>query len=265
MAMVDSFGRIRSELSTFDPVDEDSVRSAAMAAALAEFDARADAAVALPAAAAVDLPLPSRRHRGYRVLTGVAAAVVIAVVGIAALNSTKGNDENSSAGVAPAATATPPQLKIASDTAASAAPTAANNAAGAGVGRRGGSGRRNLDREHHHDNLPEINGEAGAAGVREQLPDRHRRAHRRCDSNHSRAEPVAQRADQPGMGSGVTFRELARRDAVGQRFLDPAFLCPVELDGHRARLRFTIGPAPQLFIQSPTPGADFASWAVTPE
>jgi hypothetical protein len=125
MAMVDSFARIRTELNAFRPAD-DAVRSAAFAAALAEFDARPEDG-GEAAAAAVVTPLASRRDRGYRVLMGVAAAVVVAVVGIAALRSSTGHDENSStAAVAPQETAEPPQLKIA-DTAAADA----NSAAGA--------------------------------------------------------------------------------------------------------------------------------------
>jgi hypothetical protein len=108
MAMVDSFTRVRTELNTPQPVD-DAARSAAVAAALAEFDSRHDTT----SGGAVVTPLQSRRPRGYRVLTGVAAAVVIAVVGIAALKASNGNNENdSSAAVAPTDTAEPPQLRL---------------------------------------------------------------------------------------------------------------------------------------------------------
>ena len=130
MAMVDSFGRIRAELRSAEPVD-DVVRSAALTAALAEFDARHEIAVPA-AAAAVVTSLQSRRHRTYRVLMGVAAALVIAVVGVAALNSSKGNDANSTALVAPDETAGQPQPKLAADTAA-ADTNAAAGAAPAGT------------------------------------------------------------------------------------------------------------------------------------
>jgi hypothetical protein len=125
MAMVDSFARIRAELRSTEPLD-DAVRSAALTAALAEFDARQEIAVPA-AAAAVVTPLASRRQRGYRVLMGVAAAVVIAVVGIAALNS-KDNDRNSTALVASDQTAEAPQPKLAADTAAADAHAAAGAA-----------------------------------------------------------------------------------------------------------------------------------------
>jgi negative regulator of sigma E activity len=149
MAMVDSFARIRGELRNVDPVD-DAVRSAAMAAALAEFDARHEE-VAVPAvAAAVVTPLPSRRDRGYRVLMGVAAAVVVAVVGIAALNTSKGNDANSTALVASDQTAEPPQLKIAADTAAADA----NSAAGAAPTGTAAPGAQSI--ESAVSSLPEI-------------------------------------------------------------------------------------------------------------
>src|SRR4051794_37387083 len=91
MAMVESFGRVRAELNTSEPVD-DATRSAAVAAALAEFDTPRNV-VDHPAAATVPTsgqatvsPLHSRRARGYRVLAGVAAASVVAIVGIAAIN-----------------------------------------------------------------------------------------------------------------------------------------------------------------------------------
>src|SRR3954471_11589465 len=69
MAMVDSFARVRAELNTSEPVD-DAGRSAAVAAALAEFDARRNvidpAANTVPTSdQAVVTPLHSRRARGY--------------------------------------------------------------------------------------------------------------------------------------------------------------------------------------------------------
>src|SRR3954469_21627487 len=99
MAMVESFARVRAELSTSQPVD-DAGRSAAVAAALAAFEARRNviddpAAATVPTSGqAVVTPLHSRRARGYRVLAGVAAAAVVAIVGIAAINANNGNDDN---------------------------------------------------------------------------------------------------------------------------------------------------------------------------
>src|SRR4029079_14254909 len=87
---------------------DDWVVWAVWAPALAEFDVRHETADPA-AAAAVVTSLQSRRHRTYRVLTGVAAAIVIAVVGVAALNSSKRNDANSTALVAPDQTAEQPQ------------------------------------------------------------------------------------------------------------------------------------------------------------
>jgi len=143
MAMVDSFARIRTELNTAQPVD-DAARSAAVAAALAEFDLRHDTT----SGGAVVTPLQSRRPRGYRVLTGVAAAVVIAVVGIAALKASSGNNENdSSAAVAPAETAEPPQLKVA----------AADNAAGGTAAPSGTVAAGSASIESAVTSLPEIN------------------------------------------------------------------------------------------------------------
>lgn len=150
LALVDSFARIRAELSDVLPAD-DAARAAAIAAALGEFDARHDAGPPAAAAAAVVTPLPSRRDRGYRVLMGVAAAVVIAVVGIAAINSSKGNDNNSSAAVAPEQTVEPPQLKIAADTAAADA----GNAAGAAPAGTAAPGAASI--ESAVTALPEIN------------------------------------------------------------------------------------------------------------
>ena len=147
MAMVDSFARIRAELRSTEPLD-DAVRSAALTAALAEFDARQEIAVPA-AAAAVVTPLASRRQRGYRVLMGVAAAVVIAVVGIAALNS-KGNDRDSTALVASDQTAEAPTPKLAVDTAAADA----NAAAGAAPAGTAAPGSQSI--ESAATSLPEL-------------------------------------------------------------------------------------------------------------
>ncbi|HZX56056.1 MAG TPA: hypothetical protein VFE86_15320 [Ilumatobacteraceae bacterium] len=128
MAVVESFARVRAALNTAQPVDDDT-RSAAVTAALAEFDTRR-----ATSADAVVTPLRSRHARRVRVLSGVAAAAVVAIVGIAAINSSNDHDDNSfSASVgSQQAAATTPQLKIAVDTAsAGASGTAAPGAASA--------------------------------------------------------------------------------------------------------------------------------------
>ncbi len=112
MAMVDTFAQVRAQLSRVVPV-VDSTRTAAMAAALSEFDAiHAAATSPTPVAPAIVTSLLShRRMRAYRLLTGVAAAAVIAVVGIAALNSSGRDSRFSSvADKAPAATAAAARL-----------------------------------------------------------------------------------------------------------------------------------------------------------
>jgi negative regulator of sigma E activity len=128
MAMADSFVRIRAALADVAPVADD-LRSAALTAALAEFDARDSAMPVAAGAVAAVTPLKARRVRTYRLLTGVAAALVVGVVAVAALNST-GDDTQSFSAIeasVPAATAESaeqPSLKVA-DT-----ETAADTAAG---------------------------------------------------------------------------------------------------------------------------------------
>jgi|1185.fasta_scaffold11291_3 hypothetical protein len=137
MAMVESFGRVRAELNSYEPVD-DASRSAAVAAALAEFDTRRNV-IDDPAAATVPTSgqatvtaLHSRRARGHRVLAGVAAAAVVAIVGIAAINASKDNGDNTfSAAGSSEQTAEVPQIKIAADPAAADASGTAAPPAGA--------------------------------------------------------------------------------------------------------------------------------------
>ena len=120
MSMVDSFSRVRALLSKSDGVDA-GARSTAIAAALAEFDARDVPSVASPPiAAATIMSLQSRRMRAYRVVTRVAAVLVVGlVVAVAALNASRGNDAKSSSASdntvsAAADSATElPQLKVA--------------------------------------------------------------------------------------------------------------------------------------------------------
>jgi hypothetical protein len=135
MALVDSFTRLRTELGDVKPV-VDSTRTAAMAAALAEFDAlHAADDVAPVAAVAAVTSLNSRRMRAYRVLTGVAAAAVVGVIAVAALNSNASDRDTASSAseVSTAPTEGLPNIKIAAD-AAGAAPAdtaaAADSAAG---------------------------------------------------------------------------------------------------------------------------------------
>lgn len=127
MSMVDSFSRVRAVLSETEAVEADS-RTSAIAAALAEFDARhAPSLARQPVPAATIMSLQSRRMRAYRVVTGIAAALVIGVVAVAALNTSRGNDSKSSSaseGTTAAAAASDaglPQLKATANTAASSA------------------------------------------------------------------------------------------------------------------------------------------------
>ncbi len=133
MALVDSYTRVRAVLAHVEPV-ADSTRTAAMAAALAEFDARQAAPDLAPAAAAANVTLlSSRRMRAYRVLTGVAAAAIVGVVAVAALNSANSDVDNGSSAIeASAGTEALPDLKVAAPAAAAPADTAiaADSAAG---------------------------------------------------------------------------------------------------------------------------------------
>ncbi len=140
MATVESFARVRSALGEIEPVDG-IAKDDALAAALAEFDALHVAANAAAPEATVT-SLQSRR-RAYRALTSVAAAVAILVIGVAAINGTRGGDNKSSSAVerssAPAGTTAPaaadaPSLKVTADTGAAAgtaAPSAAESVASA--------------------------------------------------------------------------------------------------------------------------------------
>lgn len=117
MAAVNSFTRVRAALSDTDPVVV-STRNAAISAALAEFDAlRATSVATQPASGATVTLLQSRRMRTYRVVAGVAAALVIGVVAVSAISSSGGsnNDLASSATGASSADAVP-TLKATADT-----------------------------------------------------------------------------------------------------------------------------------------------------
>ncbi len=133
MALVDSFAQISTALGEIGPVDG-STRTAAMAAALAEFDAIHGAPAATPAgapASASVTSLQSRRLRRYRLITGAAAAAVAVVVGVAALNASRDADESlSSATEIPAAADAAAELPTekSTDTAAVEQTTAAAGA-----------------------------------------------------------------------------------------------------------------------------------------
>jgi hypothetical protein len=130
MAVVESFTRLRQALGEPGPVADD-VRAAALSAALAQFDVRQTIGVT----AAKVTRLHPRWQRANRVLGGVAAAAVIALIGIALVNN-KGTDMKSSASATLAAAddATPPQIEMATGSAAPAGgATGATTAAAATV------------------------------------------------------------------------------------------------------------------------------------
>jgi hypothetical protein len=128
MAIVEPFAQVRAMLGDVGP-GVASTKTAAIAAALAEFDVLHAAAPA--ATIATVTSLQSRRLRAYRVMTGVAAAAIIGVVAIAAIGSTSGGDSTASTGTELAAVAPSdlPDLKSA-DNATAAAATAAPSDAG---------------------------------------------------------------------------------------------------------------------------------------
>ncbi len=142
MSAVDSFARVRAALGDVDPVDP-ATKNAAIAAALAEFDAlRSTSPPAGEPAGAVVAPvvsLQSRRHRAFRLVTGAAAAAIVGVVAIGALNSSDGNDDSVSLATAAPAIASAesaPELKsVAADAGAAteAAPAATEEASAGGA------------------------------------------------------------------------------------------------------------------------------------
>jgi hypothetical protein len=127
MAMVEAFTQVRNTLGSVKPADDD-VKASAISAALAQFDAVQLAATRIPAHVATNVTsLHTRRMRAFRVLPGLAAAAVILVVAIAALNATKGGESKTSSASAtqpPAAANAPagsPVLKAATAPAGTAA------------------------------------------------------------------------------------------------------------------------------------------------
>jgi negative regulator of sigma E activity len=128
MSLVDSFARVRALIGDVSPAGE-ATRSAAIAAALAEFDSRRSATPVVAAAAVAPVTsLHTRRMRAYRVLTGVAAAAaIVGVIAVAALNSTSEDSKSSSASensapsnAEPAESAQVPAFKVGATEAASA-------------------------------------------------------------------------------------------------------------------------------------------------
>ena len=93
MALVDEFRRTRTAIAAAVPVSAQA-RDAALAAALAEFDVL-HAASGVPAAPSNVVALDSRR-RFMRLVTGVAAAVVLVGVGIVAVGGLRGNSAQES-------------------------------------------------------------------------------------------------------------------------------------------------------------------------
>lgn len=135
MALADSFARLRQTLGEVEPVT-DSIRTAAISAALAEFDrqqVRQAAPVRGPAMATVTA-LRARWQRSQRVLVGFAAAAVIVVVGLAALNASNGSDSKSSSASATEppgavdAQAAAPRIESVAGSSAAASTTAAASA-----------------------------------------------------------------------------------------------------------------------------------------
>ncbi|MGZ4673543.1 MAG: hypothetical protein ACXV3B_07260 [Ilumatobacteraceae bacterium] len=116
MALVDSFTRVRDSLSDVHSV-ADEVRSSAISAALAQFDATQRAAATPVRQPALITSLRTRRLRAYRVMARVAAAVVIVAIGVAALKAASNGGENAKS--SSSATQPPTALAPQSDSAAS--------------------------------------------------------------------------------------------------------------------------------------------------
>lgn len=104
MALVDSLSVLRSALADAEPAAVSS-RTAAIAAALAEFDARRESELVAPAPARAPVVLFRRRERIYRFALGAAAAAVVVIVALAVVNSGRGPDMKSSSATAPAESA----------------------------------------------------------------------------------------------------------------------------------------------------------------
>jgi hypothetical protein len=97
MAIVASFARVRDSLADV-PSAPVGPRERGIAAALAEFDRlqAAPAAAAAPVAPAAPNVVPMRSRRWGKVLTVAAGLALVGVVGVAALGSMGGSDQDSS-------------------------------------------------------------------------------------------------------------------------------------------------------------------------
>lgn len=144
LARVSELTRLRASLRSVEPAPA-SVRESAFAAAMAAFgtadtDGNADTNTTSPVAPVVSLA--ARRQRMYRVVTGVAAASVLAVGGLAALNNVgTGDDRSESAAfetfaptakaqtAAPAETTAPAEVMVAGGAPAESAAPAETTAA----------------------------------------------------------------------------------------------------------------------------------------
>jgi SWI/SNF-related matrix-associated actin-dependent regulator 1 of chromatin subfamily A len=143
MADVESFTRVRAALGEIDPVVA-STKTAAIAAALAEFDAIHAAA---EVAATNVVSLQSRRMRSYRVLSGVAAVLVVGAVVVTALNASGGDEKDSASSATEIPAASPaelPSIKIAGPTEAATAATDAPAATAAPAATVAGSSDRGV-------------------------------------------------------------------------------------------------------------------------
>lgn len=96
MAVVEAFSVLRNAIAEVEPAAVSS-RTAAIAAALAEYDTRRAPELEAPAPARAPLALFRRRERAYRMLVGATAAAAVLVVAVAALASMdRGSDNEAS-------------------------------------------------------------------------------------------------------------------------------------------------------------------------
>ncbi|HSB87146.1 MAG TPA: hypothetical protein VLD86_12585 [Ilumatobacteraceae bacterium] len=121
MALVDSLSVLRNALADVDPAAVSS-RTTAIAAALAEFDARRDTDVAVPAPVRAPVTL-FRRHERNRFALGAAAAAVVLIVALAVVNSGGRSDLESSSATPPAESAQSPDSSRKAAPAATEAPS----------------------------------------------------------------------------------------------------------------------------------------------
>jgi hypothetical protein len=207
--VIDSFARVRAATGEVEPAAA-STKNAAIAAALAEFDAlhaTSSPAVDATTPAAKVISLQSRHQRAYRVLTGAAAAVVIAVVGIAALNSRgqSDNDLATSATAAPAADqAGSPELKSATESAA-AAPAAAATAAASDAG---------ASTESATAAVPDINTADGLLQFAQSVESADSRAFPAPAGTAAPAATTAPAADQATAAGGDTAASCLTSDQI---------------------------------------------------